>query len=242
VDRDFVYANDIDVLIPDSLVAAGPYGTIGDYTLDAANFSTHGFAIADTLPAGSVSLFSSGPAANNRVAAFAYALGRGFVYYAAIPLDYFFDISGDNSFKTIYAPNLLLYINRLKPDEDWYRLTVDPWSHVLLETRTPADGEGEFVNPLNPMIRVYDTAGTCWVLPTRMLPMAAMQRFRLQQKIRLSMCMFRLPPPSLPLRPGDPMFYRRKYILTLKSFVSTPSPTAPQAAKTRTSIYWLLST
>lgn len=160
LDRDFVYANDIDMLIPDSLVAAGPYGTIGNYTLDAANFSTHGFAIADTLPAGSVSLFSSGPAANNRVAAFTYALGRGFVYYAAIPLDYFLDISGDNSFKTIYAPNLLLYINRLKPDEDWYRLTVDPWSHVLLETRTPADGEGEFINPLNPMIRVYDTAGT----------------------------------------------------------------------------------
>jgi len=159
VDRDFVYGNDIDVILPDTLVTAGPKGTIDDYTLDAANFSCHGFALADTLPAGSVSLFSSGPVAHNKVAAFAYALDRGFVYYAAIPLDYFLDISGDNSFKTIYAPNLLLYMNNLKPDEDWYRLTVNPWSNALLETSIPADGEGEFVNPPDPMIRVYDAAG-----------------------------------------------------------------------------------
>ncbi|MBN2513780.1 MAG: S8 family serine peptidase [Sedimentisphaerales bacterium] len=159
VDRDFVYGNDIDVIIPDTLLTAGPNGVIDNDTLDAANFSSHGFAVANTLPAGSVSLLSTGPAANHKVAAFAYALGRGFVYYAAIPLDYFLEIYGDNSFKTIYAPNLLLYMNSLKPDEDWFHLTVNPWSKVLLESRTPADGPGEFINALDPMIRIYDAAG-----------------------------------------------------------------------------------
>ncbi|MEN6308527.1 MAG: S8 family serine peptidase [Anaerohalosphaeraceae bacterium] len=159
VDRDFVYANDIDVMTPGTLITDGPYGVIDNFTLDAADFSNHGFVLGKTLPAGSVSIFSAGPVANNKVVAFCYGLGTGFVYYATIPLDFFLEGYRGEDFKIIYTPNMLHYVNSLKPDEDWYRLTVNPGNNILLETHTPADEKGEVLNILDPMIRIYDVTG-----------------------------------------------------------------------------------
>ena len=43
------------------------------------------------------------------------------------------------------------------PSDDWYSLTVAPGQTVMqVETSTPGDGPGEFVNTLNPHIELYD--------------------------------------------------------------------------------------
>jgi hypothetical protein len=45
-------------------------------------------------------------------------------------------------------------------NEDWYAVTLAPSQTVLnLETRSPGDGPGEFVNTLNPHIELYSPAG-----------------------------------------------------------------------------------
>ncbi len=44
---------------------------------------------------------------------------------------------------------------------DWYKVTLGSDQTVLeVETRTPADGPGEFVNTLNPKIQLFNAAGT----------------------------------------------------------------------------------
>jgi hypothetical protein len=46
-----------------------------------------------------------------------------------------------------------------QPPEDWYSITVID-GRLKLETSTPGDGPGEFVNMLNPHIELYDSTGT----------------------------------------------------------------------------------
>jgi subtilisin family serine protease len=46
------------------------------------------------------------------------------------------------------------------PPEDWYSLSVEEGDDLVIETRTPADGAGEFVNLLDPHIELYDPSGT----------------------------------------------------------------------------------
>src|SRR5262249_29377169 len=46
-------------------------------------------------------------------------------------------------------------------DSDWYSITVpSPASPLRLETSTPADGPGQFVNTLNPHLELFDSTGT----------------------------------------------------------------------------------
>jgi len=46
------------------------------------------------------------------------------------------------------------------PAADWYKVTLGAGETVIeVETRTPADGPGQFVNALNPKIRVFDAGG-----------------------------------------------------------------------------------
>lgn len=46
-------------------------------------------------------------------------------------------------------------------DDDWYKVTLAAGETVLeVETRTPADGPGQFVNLLNPKIQVFNAGGT----------------------------------------------------------------------------------
>src|SRR5205823_5439628 len=50
------------------------------------------------------------------------------------------------------------------PDGDWYSITAPSTGNPLrLETSTPSDGPGEFVNILNPKIDLYDSTGTTLV-------------------------------------------------------------------------------
>ena len=44
-----------------------------------------------------------------------------------------------------------------RPADDWYSINVASTASTLrLETGTPGDGPGEFVNILNPRIELYD--------------------------------------------------------------------------------------
>ncbi len=75
----------------------------------------------------------------------------------------------DGTYSTIYlptndAPNQYVGTGRSSriaqpPGTDSYRITVDSNSTVVIETQTPAPGGGEFANALDPIIRLYDSAG-----------------------------------------------------------------------------------
>lgn len=65
-----------------------------------------------------------------------------------------------------FVGNTISYGNRnftgleeLPATSDFYRVEVDDKSTLEIETRTPSRQTGEFVNNLDPMVRVYDSAG-----------------------------------------------------------------------------------
>lgn len=171
LERNFDYAKDIDVISTDTLVTSGPGGNVDNTTLDNGNYSNHGFADPTTLPPGTVSILSAGPGVD-RVAAFAYPLGEGFVYYSTIPLDFYLEyyfVWGNPSpvtkrFVEVYARNVLAYVKSLggADQEDWYTLgDVAENVTISIETHTPADGSGQFVNLLNPSLELWsDSSGT----------------------------------------------------------------------------------
>lgn len=102
----------VDVVTPGTLVTNGPFGTIDNTTLDGGNSSVHGHALANTLPAGAITILSNG-ANPNQSAAFTYQFGLGTVYYSTIPLDFYLDGNGPNppanAFRTVYAPNVIAF-------------------------------------------------------------------------------------------------------------------------------------
>jgi hypothetical protein len=113
LDRDFTISSDIDVVPPGTtLVTSGPFGTITNTSLDGGDATTHGFALLNTLPAGSTPILQIDGNAN-QIAAFSYGLGHGFVYYSTIPLDFYLEGFGPNpprdNFNQIYTPNVLAY-------------------------------------------------------------------------------------------------------------------------------------
>jgi hypothetical protein len=44
-------------------------------------------------------------------------------------------------------------------DADWYSFSVNAGDNLVLDTTTPSDGPGEFLNTLNPHIELYDSQG-----------------------------------------------------------------------------------
>ncbi|MCC5598593.1 PEP-CTERM sorting domain-containing protein [Nostoc favosum] len=114
VDRDFTNSADIDVIAPgNTLVTNGPNGIINNLTLDKGSSSSHGFALASTLPVGAEAILSVS-SDSKKVAAFSYTLGSGVVYYSTIPLDYYLEGYPPNppqkQLAKIYAPNVLAYV------------------------------------------------------------------------------------------------------------------------------------
>lgn len=106
--------SNIDLLDGSTAVTNGPGGVIDDTTLDGATYSNHGYVLASTLPAG-VTIFSR--TADEEVVDFGFALGLGYVYYSAVPLDFHLDAAASGTcanpalspFSCIYAPNLVAY-------------------------------------------------------------------------------------------------------------------------------------
>lgn len=84
---------------------SGPGGIIDADSLDGGSSSSHGYALASSLPAGSVIVLTRTDA--TEVVDFYYSLGGGNVYYSTIPLDYY--LSGSDNFTT-YAANLAAFI------------------------------------------------------------------------------------------------------------------------------------
>ena len=53
-----------------------------------------------------------------------------------------------------------LVVSSVSNDSDYYGVSVNPGSTLVVATSTPADGPGEFVNNLNPKIELYNPSGT----------------------------------------------------------------------------------
>jgi len=93
---------DVDETNP---MTQGPAGALTDASLDGGNFSSHGYALASTLPAGTVEpVFRPDP---NQAVTFCYPFGAGHVIYSTIPLDFYLTGANPAAFRDIYAPNVL---------------------------------------------------------------------------------------------------------------------------------------
>lgn len=107
--------SDLDVIPPaTNLVVAGPFGAIGNTTLDGGSYSAHGYILQNLFPPGAYPIISIG-ANPTQVTCFSYPLGSGLVYYSSIPLDCYL-ADGEcgitalaTNMQNIYAPNVLVY-------------------------------------------------------------------------------------------------------------------------------------
>ena len=87
----------------------GPGGIIDADSLDGGNSSSHGYALASSLPAGSLVVLTRTDA--SEAVDFYYSLGGGNVYYSSIPLDFY--LGGGNVNFNNYAANLAAFIFNL---------------------------------------------------------------------------------------------------------------------------------
>lgn len=106
--RDFSDGARVDVLDATTLVTNGPGGVVGNATLDGGVYSTHGYALAGSLPGAARSILSRTNGAE--VVTFSYAYGSGSVIYSTIPLDFYLGNPFEKpSFNLVYAPNVVAY-------------------------------------------------------------------------------------------------------------------------------------
>ena len=110
---------DLDVIDPaTTMVTAGPFGILGNTSLDGGSSSAHGYST--NLPPDARPILSVG-GNSNQVVAFSYPLGAGFVYYCTIPLDCYLAGSGcagnliASNLQSVYTPNVLTYLHTLNP-------------------------------------------------------------------------------------------------------------------------------
>ncbi|HZP10957.1 MAG TPA: GEVED domain-containing protein [Nevskiaceae bacterium] len=112
--RSFVDDANINVLDDSTILTHGWAGDVTNTNLDGGNSSSHGFAIAGTLP-GDADLFLS-QADPTHIVTFSYGFGAGKVLYSSIPLDFY--LAGNNPPKaiaSIYAPNVIAWAAGLPP-------------------------------------------------------------------------------------------------------------------------------
>jgi hypothetical protein len=102
--RDFSEPADINIRDASTTVTAG----LNDLSLDGGNASSHGFALANTLPARSKLLLSATTA--DHLVTFCYPVGKGAVIYSTIPLDFYLQFGFPPLALTDpYAPNTVKY-------------------------------------------------------------------------------------------------------------------------------------
>ena len=78
-------------------------------------------------------------------------------YSMVLTVNAAFDAETNNSFETA-QPIFSAALGALdtNTDEDWYALdVVDPASRIRIQTATPSDGSGEFLNTLNPTLELF---------------------------------------------------------------------------------------
>lgn len=72
-----------------------------------------------------------------------------------------FDLEANDTSATAQTGVLLIpVLGAISGDEDWYSYSLNSGDIVVLSTRTPADGVGEFVNVLDPRLELYDPTDT----------------------------------------------------------------------------------
>lgn len=109
--RDFSDDANIDILDDTTLVTNGPGGVLDNSSLDGGTSSSHGFAVAGSLPGDGVNILSRTDP--EEIVTMCYPFEGGSVVYSTIPLEYYFDGGGPNpprsNFTDIYAPNVVAY-------------------------------------------------------------------------------------------------------------------------------------
>jgi hypothetical protein len=105
--RDFTEDADINIHDNTTAVTAG----LTDTSLDNGSASSHGFAVAASLPANAKLILSQ--TTPDHIVTFCYPLGKGAVIYSTIPLDFYLQgLGGDPprvAMDTIYAPDVVKY-------------------------------------------------------------------------------------------------------------------------------------
>jgi hypothetical protein len=80
-----------------------------------------------------------------------------------------------NTFEGWYVDDITI---NAAPDDDWYKVTLAADQTVVeVETRTPADGTGQFINTLNPRIQFFNSAGTDITPTVTILPDGRNEKF-----------------------------------------------------------------
>jgi uncharacterized repeat protein (TIGR01451 family) len=151
--------NNLDLVEPaTTLVTAGPFGVLNNTLLDGGNDSAHGYLPTVALPPAARAILQTGP---NQVASFAYPLGAGFIYYSAIPLDYYLPGGGGGGnviaapLTNIYTPNVISYVHELRAPLRFLPPALGAGDNLLLHLES-ADGVPIAPHRL-PQIRIYST-------------------------------------------------------------------------------------
>lgn len=113
-----------------SELLSGPGGVITNTTLDGGSSSSHGYALANTLKAGTHQHLTQ--ANGSFVTDFDFQWGLGDVYYSSIPLDYYLGGSGLATFRTVYAPNMASYAAELSVENRLPKTVPEPASMALV--------------------------------------------------------------------------------------------------------------
>jgi hypothetical protein len=111
--RDFADPANIDIVDNTTLVTNGPGGVITNTSLDGGNFSSHGWILSSTIPAGARGILSTGN--TTHLVLYSYPFGQGKVVYSTIPLDFYLTGSG-GIFTNMrnYAANVVAYGNDIR--------------------------------------------------------------------------------------------------------------------------------
>jgi hypothetical protein len=111
--RDFSDPANINILDNTTLVTNGPGGIITNTSLDGGNFSSHGWILASSAPAGAKGFLSTGDPTHWVL--YSYPFGQGTVIYSTIPLDFYLSGSG-GIFTNMqnYAANVVAYGNSVR--------------------------------------------------------------------------------------------------------------------------------
>lgn len=111
--REFSDGSNIDIVDSTTQVTNGPGGILTNASLDGGNFSSHGWILASTIPAGARGILSTGDPTH--LVTYSYSYGEGSVIYSTIPLDFY--LGGGNTISvnmTRYAANVLAYAADLR--------------------------------------------------------------------------------------------------------------------------------
>jgi PKD repeat protein len=156
------FDHDINVLDNTTVLTngMGAGGTIDDTTLDTSadqHASSHGYALAGSLPTDARLLLSTGDP--NHVVTFSYTYGAGSVIYSTIPLDFYLGESQKPaSFREIYAPNVIAYGVALHDNAP--PVVAADQAAITVDEGASAGNTGTFADPDNDTVTLTASIGT----------------------------------------------------------------------------------